>query len=264
MTAAVFHQERRRRLRLRHRECWLDYNDTKQQLAAHLATIVREEHSSFERLLDLGCHHGEMTDALRAAGITLKDVIFMDGCLLKPHGYSVGRGVVCDDHVIPLVDDCCDGVMSVLHLHSVSAIASVLREVARVLCSGGLFMGTVFGENHVREWRLTLLEAEAELTGGAHGRVMPFISLQDGGLLLQQAGLCHGTAEFECMTVYEPSMALFIKRLRAMGESSCLSDAPPALRRSVWQRAVALYDERYRTPQGVAVSIEVITLRARA
>ena len=257
MTSAVFHQERRRRLRLRHKGCWLDYNEPKRQLAAHLAAIVRESHASFERLLDLGCHHGEMTEALRAAGITLNDVIFMDGCLLKPHG----REVVCDDHVIPLANDCCDGVMSVLHLHSVSAIGSVLREVARVLCSNGLFMGTVFGDHHLREWRLALLEAEAELTGGAHGRVMPFISLQDGGLLVQQAGLCHGTAEFERMTLYEPSVALFIKRMRAMGESSCLWDTPPALRRSVWQRAVALYDERYRTPQGVAVSIEVITLR---
>jgi len=134
-------------------------------------------------------------------------------------------------------------------------------QLRQALAPDGLLLATMFGPETLRELRAVLLEAEAEVTGGAALRVAPFPDLREAAGLLQRAGFALPAADREVITARYRDPLKLLADLRAMGETAALNSRAPPLRRETVARAMALYQERMAFADGkVPATFEMITL----
>ena len=163
---------------------------------------------------------------------------------------------------LPFADESVDLVVSLLALHWTNDLVGVLVQFRRMLRPDGLFLGTMFTGQTLTELRQCLLEAEAEVTGGAAPRVSPFADGPDLAMLASRAGLALPVVDIDRVTVRYAHPLELLRDLRAMGETNALraEDRRP-LRRDVLMRAMALYQARFSEADGrVRATFEMSTL----
>jgi len=149
-----------------------------------------------------------------------------------------------------------------LALHRVNDLPGALIQIRRALHPDGLFMAALLGARALSELRQALLEAEAEIDGGASPRVAPFGDVREYGALLQRAGFALPVADAETLTVLYASPRELMREVRALGGGNVLlarSRAP--LSRRTLERAEAIYRKRHANPDGrVSASFEIVYL----
>lgn len=155
-----------------------------------------------------------------------------------------------------------DLVVSPLLLHWVNDLPGTLIQLRRALRPDGLLLASLFGGATLHELRLSLLQAESELAGGAGPRVAPFADLQDAAHVLQRAGFALPAADRDTVTVRYSDPLRLLADLRAMGETAALSARNPrGLSRRILARAQAIYRELFSDEGGrVRATFEIITL----
>lgn len=142
-------------------------------------------------------------------------------------------------------------VLSPMALHVVNDLPGTLVRIRRALKPDGLFLAAIPGAGTLAELRDVLLAAEAELTGGASPRVIPFADVRDIGGLLQRAGFALPVVDAETYTVRYDSLFPLMRDLRAMGMANPLKGrSRKPLGRSFFLRAAEIYAERYSDPDG--------------
>lgn len=151
-------------------------------------------------------------------------------------------------------------IVSPLALHWINDLPGALIQLRLALKPDGLLLASLFGGETLHELRLSLIEAEAELTGGAGPRVSPFADLQDIAGLLQRAGFALPAADRDVVTVRYGEPMRLLADLRAMGETSALRErSPRALSRRILARAFEIYSERYSEDGRVRATFEILT-----
>ena len=152
---------------------------------------------------------------------------------------------------VPLAPGSVNLVLSPLALHLINDTPGTLIRVRQALKPDGLLLAAIPGAGTLAELRDVLLAAEAELTGGASPRVIPFADVRDIGGLLQRAGFALPVVDTETYTVRYDSLFSLMRDLRAMGMANPLvgrSRIPVSKR--FFLRAAELYAERYSDPDG--------------
>ncbi|KOF17959.1 SAM-dependent methyltransferase [Ensifer adhaerens] len=152
---------------------------------------------------------------------------------------------------IPAEPETLNLLVSPLSLHLTNDTPGAFIQARRSLKPDGLFLAAIPGNGTLNELREALLAAEAELTGGASPRVIPFADVRDMGALLQRAGFALPVADAETYTVRYDSLFALIRDLRAMGMTSPLAarSRTPVSRR-FFLRAAEIYAERFSDPDG--------------
>lgn len=144
-----------------------------------------------------------------------------------------------------------DLVVSALSLHLVNDTPGLLLQIRRLLKPDGLFLAAIPAAGTLQELRESLLTAEAETTGGASPRVIPFGDVRDYGALLQRAGFALPVADVETLTVRYDTLFDLIYDLRAMGMANPLVDrSRKPVGRAFFARAAEIYAERFSDPDG--------------
>ncbi|WEX09013.1 methyltransferase domain-containing protein [Chelativorans sp. AA-79] len=215
-----------------------------EDLSDRLATVERR----FPRAAAIFCLTKNAADAIAGSGKA--DYILRvetDRPLLS------GRyeGVVAEPETIPLDPESLDLAVSLLTLHEMNDLPGVLVQIRRALKPDGLFLAAMAGAGTLQELRQSLLQAEAELSGGATPRVSPFADVRDAGALLQRAGFALPVADLETVTVRYDTMFDLMRDLRAMGAANTLverSRRPAA--RGLFLRAAKIYQEQFSDPDG--------------
>nr|WP_210270623.1 SAM-dependent methyltransferase [Ensifer oleiphilus] len=152
---------------------------------------------------------------------------------------------------VPAEPETLNLLVSPLSLHLTNDTPGAFIQARRALKPDGLFLAAIPGNGTLNELREALLAAEAELTGGASPRVIPFADVRDMGALLQRAGFALPVADAETYTVRYDSLFALIRDLRAMGMTSPLAarSRTPVSRR-FFLRAAEIYAERFSDPDG--------------
>lgn len=214
-----------------------------EDLADRLGAVERK----FGKAAVLFCQTPDATDVVAASGKAAEivrveaDPAFLDG---RP-------GLVAPLETVPFQPESLDLVVSLLSLQAMNDIPGMLVQIRRALRPDGLFLGAFAGAGTLSELRESLLAAETELYGGASPRVIPFTDVRDAGALLQRAGLALPVADVETVTVRYDTLFDLIADLRAMGETSALTDRsrrPGA--RKLFTRAAEIYVERFSDADG--------------
>lgn len=169
--------------------------------------------------------------------------------------------VVLDPERSPFGDHAFDLIVSPLALHTVNDLPGALIQLRRALMPDGLMLAALFGGDTLQELRLSLLEAESELTGGAAMRVAPFADLQDVASLLQRAGFALPAADRDVIVVHYADPMRLLTDLRGMGETAALAErAPRGLSRRILARTFDIYRDRYSDSDGrVRATFEILT-----
>lgn len=230
-----------------------------QDAVARLEAIMRR----FPLAVDLGARLGAFRAALAGSDAVAKIDLLIETDLSP--AMLAGRPeprLVMDEELSAFADESLDLVVSTLALHWTNDLVGALIQIRRSLKPDGLFIGAMLGGATLTELRQCLLEAEAEIRGGAGLRVSPFADAFDAAALLQRAGFALPVADVDSVTVRYASPLALLRDLRAMGETNVLRERPQrGLGRPVLLRAMELYGQRFSGPDGkVAATFEILTL----
>lgn len=228
--------------------------------ALRLEAIMRR----FPLAVDLGARDGAFARALadnpEAAG-KIDTLVETD---LSPRMLAgrAGPRLVVDEERLPFAPASLDLLVSTLALHWTNDLVGALIQIRRALRPDGLFIGAMLGGATLTELRQSLLEAEAEISGGAGLRVSPFADAFDAAGLLQRAGFALPVADVDRVRVRYASPLSLLADLRAMGETNILFDRPrKPLSRRVLMRAMELYVARFAEADGrVPATFEIVTV----
>lgn len=193
--------------------------------------------------------------------------LFSEAVLARPDLAARIGGVLetdldfIDPEYLPFAPNSFDLIVSPLALHWINDLPGALIQLRLALKPDGLLLASLFGGDTLHELRLSLIEAESELTGGAGPRVSPFADLQDIAGLLQRAGFALPAADRDVVTVRYGEPMKLLADLRAMGETSALRERNPrALSRRILVRAFEIYRERYSDDDNrVRATFEILT-----
>jgi SAM-dependent methyltransferase len=234
----------------------------KRRAADDLVTRLEAVNRAFPIALDLGSRDGGFADALAASDAAAKVGLVVEAdlsaAMLKRR---TGPRVVLDEERLPIAPASLDLAVSSLALHWTNDLVGALIQIRQALKPDGLFLGAMLGGATLTELRWALTTAELELTGGAGPRVSPFLDAADAAGLLQRAGFALPVVDIDRVRVRHDHMLGLVADLRAMGETSVLSDRPARpLSRPVLARAAELYAERFSDGGRIAATFEILTL----
>lgn len=166
-----------------------------------------------------------------------------------------------DPEHLPFAAGAFDLIVAPLALTWINDLPGALVQLRLALRPDGLLLASLFGGETLNELRLSLLEAESELTGGAAMRVAPFADLQDIAGLLQRAGFALPAADRDVVTVRYAEPVRLLADLRAMGETAALAERPPrTLSRRILSRAFEIYAARFADTEGrIRATFETLT-----
>ena len=225
---------------------------TAEDLADRLAAVERR----FGKAAVLFCQTAAAAEMLAESG-KVADIVRVE---TDPAFLNGSAGLIAPLETVPFEPESLDLAVSLLSLQAMNDIPGMLIQIRRALRPDGLFLGAFAGAGTLFELRESLLAAETELYGGASPRVIPFTDVRDAGALLQRAGLALPVADVETVTVRYASLFGLMADLRAMGETSALTDRSrrPGSRK-LFARAAEIYAERFSDPDGrVRASFSIV------
>jgi len=248
----------------------LDHGFLLREVAERLCDRLDDVKRRFPVALDLGCHLGELGQALGRRG----GVEHLVQCDLSPRmaarADAAGRPdtltLAADEEILPFKDASFDLVLSCLSLHWVNDLPGALLQVRRALKPDGLLLAAMLGGETCKELRMALAQAEIAEEGGLSPRVSPFADVRDAGGLLQRASFALPVVDGDTIMVSYSDPLTLMADLRAMGESNASVHRRKGLTR---RRTLMAAAERYRALYGdaegrVPATFQVIYLTAWA
>ncbi len=257
----IFDRRLHARRRARAAPRFAEHSFLKEAAAEDIALRLSAVNRRFERVLDLGAHHGGLGARLAADPLCRDRVGEIIATDLSPAFLRPPLAVAADEEALPFADGAFDLVVSALSLHWVNDLPGALIQIRRILKPDGLFIGSVLGGRTLVELRQCLLAAEEEARGGASLRVSPFLDVIDAAGLMQRAGFAMPVADTDARTVRYRDPVRLLTDLRGMGETAAFVRRAPALTRSILFRALELYRQRFSDADGkLRATFDIITL----
>ncbi|HVI51365.1 MAG TPA: methyltransferase domain-containing protein [Candidatus Sulfotelmatobacter sp.] len=258
----VFDRAQVRRQRDRASARLAEHDFLLREVAERVSDRLLDMARTFPVALDLGCHHGELSELLESRG-GIETLVRCDLSLAMA-AQAGGLSLAADEEALPFAPESFDLIISNLSLHWVNDLPGALLQIRHALKEDGLFVGAMLGGETLWELRQCLMEAELAEEGGTGPRVSPFADLRDLGGLLQRAGFSLPVVDLDSITVtYGDVMRLFAD-LRGMGEGNAVNARRRhPTRRSTLFRAMALYEERFRDGDGrLPATFQIMTMTA--
>ncbi len=249
-TMQVFDRKLVRRHRDRAAATIADHDFLLREVGSRLAERLELIRRNFPRVLDLGCHGGEMAGLLQGlSGIQTIIQTDMSPRMAGVAGAANATPVLAvDEELLPFAPGSFDMVVSNLSLHWVNDLPGTLIQVRQALRPDGLFLAAMFGGDTLFELRRALMEAESDVLGGVSPRTSPMAGLRDAAGLLQRAGFALPVADMDTLTVSYANPFRLLSDLRGMGETNAglarlRRPMPSALLARTMERYVELFAE---------------------
>jgi len=233
-------------------------------VARDIADRITGMSATFPLALDISPRSGPLAGAVAKTGKIAGWITAASGMpVVAPVKGSIdNRAVVADEEWLPFASSSFDLVVSGLGLHRVNDLPGALIQINRALKPDGLFVASLFGGSTLSELKTCLAEAEADLTGGASPRVLPFADISALGQLMSRAGFALPVADIERLTVRYSTLFDLFADLRAMGETNTLhARSRTPLGRNVIFRAAEIYGARFADTDGrLRATFDIVTL----
>ena len=231
--------------------------EVSQRLVGRLDDVKRR----FARVLDLGCHGGELGPMLcrQAAPELLVEADLSRSMVERAAGPS---RLVADEEWLPFRAASLDLVVSALSLHWVNDLPGALVQIRRALRPDGLLLAAMLGGDTLFELREAFLRAESGREGGVRPHVSPFPDVETLGGLLQRTGFALPVVDSDRITVTYESAEALMHDLRAMGEANATRGrARHFARRETFRALDACYRDSFGQADGrIPATFQVLYL----
>ena len=215
----------------------------------------------FARVLDLGCHGGELGPMLRrqASPELLVEADLSRSMVARAAGPA---RLVADEEWLPIRAASLDLVVSALSLHWVNDLPGALVQIRQALRPDGLLLAAMLGGDTLFELREAFLRAESGREGGVRPHVSPFPDVETLGALLQRTGFALPVVDSDRITVSYESAEALMHDLRAMGEANATRGRARHFARRETLRALdACYRESFGQVDGrIPATFQVLYL----
>ncbi|MEQ8666689.1 MAG: methyltransferase domain-containing protein [Rhodospirillales bacterium] len=260
----VFNRDSVRRHRERAASDFAAHDFLHREVAERLLDRLDDVTRRFPLAADIGCRGGLLGSLLAGRG-GIETIVGGDMAPALAAGHD-GPALVMDEEALPFADGSLDLVLSNLGFHWINDLPGALVQIRRALKPDGLLLASMFGGETLKELRHCLGDAELEIENGLSPRVSPFADIRDIGSLMQRAGFALPVLDAEIITVSYADPLNLMRDLRGMGESNAVNERRRSFsRRTTIMRAMELYLERYRDPDGrVHATFDVIFITAWA
>ncbi len=261
----VFDRKLVRAHRDRAARAWQDFDFLHQEVAERLCDRLDDVVRDFPLALDLGCHGGEIAGVLQNHGKIGKLVqCDLSEGMVRRADQKQAISLVADEEFLPFAPNTFDLIVSNLSLHWVNDLPGSLLQINRCLKPDGLFIGTMFGIESLRELRQCLSEAEMEIDGGLSPRVSPFADVRDAGMLLQRAGFTLPVVDADAIDVRYENPIKLLKDLKGMAENNkVLERRKTFTKRSLIFSALQKYIEEFQGDDGrVPATFQIMYMTA--
>ena len=203
-----------------------------------LETVMRE----FPNALVVGAHQ---PDHLVTEKSGIGHLVIADSVPARlAHTATAHKAVLFDEEFIPFADQSFDLVISILGLHAVNDPVGSLVQYRRLLRPDGLFIGVVFGGDTLERQKLTLIQIESEITGGAALRFAPMADIRQWGAALSRAGFALPVTDRDSVRVSYSDPQNLRTDLRAWGEGAAFADASGPINRHVAAQFLAQLSDK--------------------
>jgi NADH dehydrogenase [ubiquinone] 1 alpha subcomplex assembly factor 5 len=171
-----------------------------------------------------------------------------------------GRGVQCEEDLLPFADGSFDVIFWVGTLDSVNDVPGALILTRRALAPGGLFLGAFLGAGSLATLRQCIVTLEDEQLVA---RLHPQIDVRAAGDLLSRAGFSRPVADAETLVARYSSLSRLISDLRANGQGNVLLQRAPVKRKS-WAAWLQRFEKKRDLDGKVVEDFAVIHLTGYA
>ena len=217
------------------------------ELAERLAAVER----NFDTAVSLQAGHPVLCDQLHASRKVTRLIRIEQHASLFKTPSAARDNLVAELDQLPLADNSAGLVVAPGYLHLTNDLPGLLVQINRLLLPDGLLLAALPGGGTLAELRDALLSAEAEATGGASPRVVPFPEMRDCGSLLQRTGFALPVIDAETQIVRYDDIHALMRDLKNMGMANPLlarSRIPAS--RGLFRRAAEIYAQRSSDPDG--------------
>ncbi len=231
-----------------------------QECADRLIDKLSDIQRRFPKVLDLGCHQGQLKSRLQHR-FGIETIIACDasGQMLNA---AESPKLIADPEWLPFAPESIDLVVSIGSLHWVNDVPGCLTQIARALKPDGLFIGMLAGGESLIELRTSMHHAMQETTGGISPRLSPMMDMPDAGSLLQRAEFALPVVDREQIIVNYSHPLKLMHDLRSMGQTNALLQrSKKMLRRSTITHACDYYLDHFpANGSGVKATFDLLTL----
>ena len=234
-----------------------DFSYLKDLSVKDLVRRLKSIRRTFTTCLDLGCHTGQIGEALSPTPVISADL--SERMVGRVNSYPK---FVMDEEFLPFIPGSFDLVASALSLQWVNDVPGMLAQIFQCLKPDGLFLASFFGGETLWEARSCFIKAELDISGGVAARFSPLIGVKEAGSLLQRAGFLLPITDHSAYQVTYPTPLALLQDLRHMGETSALAQNPiPFLPRKVLSRALEIYQADYGFSEGrIPATFDIVTM----
>ena len=252
----VFDRNQLARRRARAGTSYQTVDFLKRRVAEDIEDRISLTKRQFDVGVELGAGHFSMRNMLAAHCQTLleTDPSPAIAAALQPPALCV------NEEWLPFREASVDLFVSALSLHWVNDLPGTLIQIRRALKPDGYFVGAMPGGASLNELRQVLLQAEAEMTGGAEMRVSPFADALDLSQLLQRAGFTLPVSDRDRLTLRYDNLFGLLRDLQASGETHApFAKGRRPLSNRILMRAAELYQEQFSDPDGrIRATVDIL------
>jgi NADH dehydrogenase [ubiquinone] 1 alpha subcomplex assembly factor 5 len=132
--------------------------------------------------------------------------------------------LVMDDENLCFKEQSFDLIINNLNFHFINDVAKNLISTKKLLKESGLFIGSFFGEENLKELKQVFFKTEEKIYGQISPRISPNIDIKSAGMLLQKAGFRDVVCEKHSFKVSYSSLRKLFLDLKNMGQANVLKE----------------------------------------
>ncbi len=258
MTPLIFDHSLLRKRRTRAALRFSDHDFLFQDMADRVVERLEEFGRYFDTGLDLGCHSGQLAQALESKSLvaSLVQTELSEPLIMQ----AKGQRIVASEEALPFAPASFDVIMSVGALHWVNDLPGTLIQIHHALKPGGLFLAIFPGGRSLWELREAVINASIAQEGGVHARLSPFIDPREAAALMQRAGFSEPIVDVDQLTVTYADAYALMRDLRGMAETNALYAQSKHLTRRHMMQEIARQYQGIAKNGRIPATFELVTM----
>lgn len=165
---------------------------------------------------------------------------------------------------LPFMAHTYDLILGQLGWHFINDFPGILHQIRHLLKPNGLMLSQIFGAHTLSELNQVIHDVMMQTWGGVRPLIAPFITPQQGGMLLQRAGLNLCVVDRTLLTLYYDNLKTLLRDIQALGAQACLVQSQGVITPGFLKACEAFYFETfgtlYKGQQSLPVTLEILTL----